>query len=284
MAKKKQVIQVLDINISFKYIEEETYFSLTDMSKQYAQRGTSDELIRRWMRNGSTLDFLEVWENHYNPLFNPVHLDGIRVETTRNTSFFSVKTWIEQTNAVGIQARPGRYGGTFAHKDIAFEFATWLDAKFKFYLITEFQRLKEAEQKQKGLNWNLKRELSKINYRLHTETVRRFLVPKDWEGKFKAGGLYANEADMFNIAVFGMTAREWKEANTDAKGNLRDHASELELIVLANLEAINSELIKEKVPTEERFLRLRAIAQYQLVVLNEDVGVKKFMPSEESNE
>lgn len=278
MAKKKKEINVLDITISIKFVEEEAYFSLTDMAKKYVQRGASDELIRRWMRNGSTLDFLEVWENYYNPVFNPVHLDGIRADTTRNTSFFSVKTWIEQTNAIGIQARPGRYGGTFAHKDIAFEFATWLDAKFKFYLITEFQRLKSAEQKQKGLNWDLKRELSKINYRLHTETVRRFLVPKDWRGKLTIGALYADEADMFNMAVFGMTAKGWKTANPEVQGNLRDHASELELLVLANLEAINSELIKENLSAEERFLRLRAIAQYQLVVLDEDVGIKKFLP------
>lgn len=282
MAKKKSVIQVEDIEISLKYVENEAYFSLTDMAKNYSQRGTSDELIRRWMRNGGTLDFLEVWENHYNPLFNPVHLDRIRADTTRNTFFFSVKTWIDQTQAIGIQARPGRYGGTFAHKDIAFEFATWLDAKFKFYLITEYQRLKEAEQKQKGLSWNLKRELSKINYRLHTETVRRFLVPKDWGHKFKVSGLYANEADMFNIAVFGMTAKEWKESNPEAKGNIRDQASELELIVLANLEAINSELIKEKLSAEERFLRLRAIAQYQLVVLEEDTGITKILPPKDA--
>jgi len=276
--KKKDTLNVMDISVTLQYVENEEYLSLTDMAKGYAERGRTDMILQRWLRNGSTIDFLEVWETHNNPVFNPSHLEGIRSNLLSNSTIFSVKGWIEKTNAIGIQARAGRYGGTYAHIDIAFEFATWLDAKFKYYLIKEFKRLKVKESRRQSLNWDLKRELTKINYRLHAETVRRFLVPKGWEGKYKVSGIYANEADMFNVAVFGMTAQEWKDNYPEEKGNLRDNATELELTILNNLQAINSELIRERIPAEDRLLRLRVIAQYQIVVLGEDSGVKKLRP------
>ncbi len=276
MAKKKDTLKVKDVSVKVQYIENEEYLSLTDMAKSRSDR--PEIIIQRWMRNRNTLEYLILWEDEYNPFFNHTLLDVIRQNISLNDFTLSIKEWVSQTNAVGVQARAGRYGGTYAHRDIAFEFASWLSPEFKFHLIKEYQRLKIDEQRRLGLNWDLKRELTKINYRLHTETVRRFLVPKGWEGKYKVFGIYANEADMFNIAVFGMTAQEWKDNNPDEKGNLRDNATALELTILNNLQAINSEMIRERISAEDRLLKLRVIAQYQLVVLGEDSGVKKLRP------
>jgi hypothetical protein len=205
-------------------------------------------------------------------------MSSVLEKATNNRLIMSPKKWIELVNAIGITSKAGRNGGTFAHQDIAINFCYWLDPIFQIYFIKEYQRLKQEEARLKGLNWDLKRELSKINYRLSTETVKRFRLPKAWKGKYLEGKVFAEEADLYNIAVFGMTAREWREANPELKGNIRDHASELELLIISNLQAINTELLRERISIETRLGKLQAIAQYQLLILADDSGINKLMP------
>lgn len=244
---------------------EKDYISLTDMVRPI-ENGLA--LIEKWLRNKNTIEFLGIWEKMYNPLFNSPEFEGIKMEAGLNRFIMSVKQWIEKTHAIGIIAKAGRYGGTYAHKDLAFEFASWVSPQFKLYLIREFQRLKDDEQKQ--LAWSAKRELSKINYHIHTDAIKANLIPSEITNQ-QAAIKYADEADVLNIAMFGMTAKQWREANPDKKGNIRDYASINELICLSNMENINAVFINDGIPQPERLIKLNRIAIQQMRIL-EDTG------------
>jgi hypothetical protein len=220
-------------------------------------------IIFHWMRTGYTLNFLGAWEQLHNPNFNVTDFGNIKMESTDNTFMLSTKQWTERTNAIGIIAKPGRYGGTYAHRDIAFEFATWLSPEFKLYLITEFQRLKSDEQQRLSLEWNLQRTLSKINYRIHTDAIKEEIIPKEVT-RAQAAAVYASEADLLNVALFGMTAAEWRAANPDKDGNMRDHATLEQLVVLSNMESINALLIRQGLPQGERLIQLNSTAITQM--------------------
>jgi hypothetical protein len=228
--------------------------------------GDPRDHLRNWLRNGSTIEFLGVWEKVHNPDFNVVGFHHIKTEFTRNTFLMSVTKWIENTDAIGITAKSGRYGGTFAHSDIAVQFATWLSPEFYVYLVKEFQRLKiqEAQEKSDALEWNVKRLLTKINYSVHTDAIKEKLIPPRLAQNKTTGLVYAEEADILNLALFGMTAKEWRLQNPDAKGNIRDQASTEQLLVLANLEAINAELIRQGLSQDERVVRLNEAAITQM--------------------
>ena len=231
-------IEVLDTDIT---VLKDDYISLTDMVK-HIQNGLV--LIEKWLRNKNTIEFLGIWEEIYNEGFNSPEFEGIKNEARLNRFSLSVKMWVEKTNAKGIIAKAGRYGGTYAHKDIAFEFASWISPKFKLYLIKEFQRLKEQEQKQLG--WDIKRNLTKINYRIHTTAIKEKLIPKRLTPK-QTSFVYASEADILNVALFGVTAKEWQENNPELKGNMRDYADVNQLVCLSNLESLNAHFIIENI-------------------------------------
>lgn len=258
-------INVGDKTIAIISINENDYISLTDMVKNI-ENGLS--LIEKWLRNKNTIEFLGIWEEIYNPNFNSLEFGGIRNEAGTNRFLLSAKQWTERTKAIGIIAKTGRYGGTFAHKDIAFEFASWISPQFKLYLIKEFQHLKDEEQKQLG--WNAKRELSKINYRIHTDAIKRNLIPVEIN-RIRAATIYADEADVLNVALFGKTAAEWRIENPDLKGNIRDFATINQLICLSNLENLNAVFIDKGIPQEQRLLELNKVAIQQMKVL-EDVS------------
>jgi len=242
---------------------EDDYISLTDMLK--AKDG--EFFFSNWLRNRNTIEFLGIWERLMNPNFNCAEFDIIKSQAGLNRFRLSAKEWTEKTNAIGIISKAGRYGGTYAHKDIAFEFAMWISPEFKVYLIREFQRLKDEEQKQLG--WTAKRELSKINYRIHTDAIKQNLIPEEVT-QAQASIIYAEEADVLNVAMFGQTAKQWREAHPELKGNIRDYASINELICLANMENINAVLIDEGVPQGDRLVRLNQIAINQMRVLEND--------------
>ena len=218
------------------------------------------------MRNRSTIEFIGLWEQFNNPDFNSIEFDGIKNIAGSNSFALTPKRWIETTNAKGIVSKTGRYGGTFAHRDIAFEFASWLSAEFKFYLIKEFQRLKEEEQKLLG--WSAKRELAKLNYHIHTDAIKQNLSPQELSPS-QTSIVYANEADVLNIAMFGITAKQWRDANPDLKGNIRDYANINELICLSNMENLNAVFINENMPQNERLIKLNQIAIQQMKILQE---------------
>jgi len=242
--------------------EDEDYISLTDMLK--AKDG--DFFISDWLRNRNTVEFLGIWETVHNPDFNSGEFAIIKSQAGLNSYKLSVKEWVEKTNAIGLRAAAGRYGGTYAHRDIAFEFGMWISPEFKIYLIKEFQRLKEDENRRLSLAWNLNRTLAKINYRLHTDAIQAHLIPAEVTPK-QASITYANEADLLNVALFGQTAREWRDANPDKEGNMRDHATLEQLLVLANIENMNAEFIHMELPQGERLKRLNAIAIRQMRTL-----------------
>ena len=229
-------------------------------------------LIEKWLRNKNTIEFLGVWEEINNPDFNSPEFEGIKNEAGFNRFTLSVKQWTEKTNSRGIIARAGRYGGTYAHKDIAFEFASWISPQFKLYLINEFQRLKEQERKQLG--WDIKRNLAKINYRIHTDAIKENLIPKEIT-KAQANNIYASEADVLNVALFGPTAKEWRDNNKDKSGNIRDYANVSQLVCLSNLENLNALFITENLPQDKRLIRLNEIAIRQMRLLIEDKNIKK---------
>jgi hypothetical protein len=239
------------------------YISLTDIAR-YRDADRSDYILQNWMRNRGTIEFIGLWELFNNPKFNSIEFDGIKNLSGSNSFALTPKRWIETTHAIGIVSKTGRYGGTFAHRDIAFEFASWLSAEFKFYLIKEFQRLKEEEQKQLG--WTAKRELAKINYRIHTDAIKRNLIPNEITKK-QINHVYANEADVLNVALFGMTAKDWREVNPDLKGNIRDYANINELICLSNMENLNAVFVGEDMSQSERLLKLNQIAIQQMRIL-----------------
>ena len=257
-------ITVQNTQITVVTINERDYISLTDMVRNI-ENGLA--LIEKWLRNKNTIEFLGIWEEMYNPNFNSPEFEGIKNAAGLNRFILSVKQWVEKTNSRGIIAKAGRYGGTYAHKDIAFEFATWVSPQFKLYLIQEFERMKSDEQKQLG--WTAKRELSKINYRIHTDAIKQNLIPEEVTAA-QAGIIYAEEADVLNVAMFGQTAKQWREAHPELKGNIRDYASINELICLANMENINAVLIDEGVPQGNRLVRLNQIAINQMRVLEND--------------
>lgn len=250
-----------EISIIGNITSENAYISLTDIAK----RKDSDEprvVISNWMSSYSTIDFLATWEKIYNPNFNRLEFQTVRSESGR--LIMTPKQWIERMNAIGITSQPGRYGGTYAHSDIAFEFASWISPEFKLYIIKDYQRLKADEAKRLEIGWDTKRELSKINYRIHTDAIKEFLITPELT-KQEQSYTYANEADLLNIALFGKTAKQWREETGKPKSaNMRDYASVEQLIVLVNLESMNADLIRQNVPAPERLQKLRSVAYYQL--------------------
>lgn len=256
-------IYVDDTEITILEIEEKDYISLTDMVRNI---DNGLVLIEKWLRNKNTIEFIGIWESMYNLDFDMDEYHNIMGEAGLNRFAMSVKQWTNRTNSKGIVARAGRYGGTYAHKDIAFEFASWVSPQFKLYLLKEFQRLKEEEQKQLG--WSAKRELAKINYHIHTDAIKQNLIPEELTNQ-QISFVYASEADVLNVALFGKTAKQWRDANTGKKGNLRDYASINELICLSNMENINAVLINDGVEQSERLVKLNKIAIQQMLVLEE---------------
>lgn len=230
-------------------------------------------VIGSWMRNWNTIEYLGIWESLYNPGFKPLGFEGFKKQAGLNAFTLSPQKWINTTGAIGIISKSGRYGGTYAHKDIAFKFASWISVEFELYIVKEFQRLKEQEQAQIG--WTAKRELSKINYHIHTDAVKQHLVPPQLTPA-QASIVYANEADVLNMAMFGMTAKDWREANPDLKGNIRDYATINELICLSNMENLNAVFINEGMPQKERLLKLNQIAIHQMGIL-ENIESKKLL-------
>ena len=254
-------ISVLDQKISYIKVENEDYISITDMLKSK----DGDFFISDWLRNRNTIEFLGIWEEIHNPNFNYGEFALIKSQAGLNSYKISVKEWVNKTNAIGLISKPGRYGGTYAHKDIAFEFGMWISPKFKILLIKEFERLKELERKQLG--WNAKRELSKINYRIHTDAIKHNLIPLKLT-KNQINYIYAEEADILNMALFGVTAREWSNKNPNLEGNIRDYATINELICLSNLENLNSVFINQGLKQSERLEKLNEVAIEQMRILS----------------
>ena len=253
---------------------DDDYISLTDIAKKRNPEFPAD-IIKNWLRSRSTIEFLGLWERMNNPNFKLVDFDQFRIESGSNSFVLSPQKWIASTNAIGIRSKSGRYGGTFAHKDIAFEFASWISPEFKLYIIKDYQRLKEDENSRLSLDWNLRRTLSKTNYKIHTDAIKEHLIPEDLSKK-EQGFTYANEADVLNVALFGMTAKEWRDKNPNAKrgDNIRDSATLEQLIVLTNLESYNAELIKDGVPQHDRLIRLNQAAINQLNSLIDNPSVE----------
>ncbi len=261
----RRTIEVQGASVTVLSQNKEDIFCLTDIAK-FKNPDHPDDVIRNWLRTRSTVEFLGVWERLNNPGFNPVEFDGIRMQTGLNSFVLTPKQWIEKTGAVGLTSSAGRYGGTYAHKDIAFEFASWVSVEFKLYLIKEFQRLKDDENDRLQLSWNLQRTLAKINYRIHTDAIKETLLPPTIT-KAQTALVYASEADLLNVALFGQTAKQWRDVHPEAEGNLRDHAPLEQLVVLTNLESLNSVLIRQGLPQPERLLKLNEIAITQMRTL-----------------
>ena len=259
-------IKVENTEITVLSIEEKDYISLTDMANAKESESRAADIIKNWLRTRYAIEFLSVWEQINNPDFKVVESDHFKMQAGMPSFVLSATEWIETTGAIGIIVRKGKYGGTYAHKDIAFEFGSAISVPFKMYLITEFQRLKEDEQKLLG--WTAKRELAKLNYHIHTDAIKQSLIPKELTAA-QTSIVYANEADVLNVAMFGISAKQWHDANPDLKGNIRDYASMNELICLANMENLNSVFINEKMPQHERLIKLNQIAIQQMKVLQE---------------
>ena len=258
-------INVQNIEIGYQVVDDQDYICLTDMAKQ--KDGRIEIIIQNWMRNRMTIEFLGLWEKINNPKFNHIEFDVFRSKAGLNSFYLTPTQWMEKTNAIGIITKKGRYGGTYAHRDIAFEFASWLSPEFKLYLIKEFDRLKNEEQKQLG--WDIKRNLAKINYRIHTDAIKKNLIPEKLNSK-QINIVYANEADVLNMALFGMTAKQWRDNNPDKEGNIRDYADVNELVCLSNLENVNSIYINEGMSQKDRLIKLNEIAISQMQILTRD--------------
>lgn len=270
---RKASVRVKGTEITVLMHREEDYISLTDIAR-HRNPDHTDDLIRNWLRNRNTIEFLGIWESLNNSGFKPVEFDGFKKQAGLNSFTLTPKQWIEATGAIGVVSKPGRYGGTFAHKDIAFEFASWISVEFKLFLIKEFQRLKEDENSRLSLAWNLNRTLSRLNYRIHTDAIQAHLIPPEITAA-QAAITYATEADLLNVALFGHTSAEWRRANPDKKGNVRDYATIEQLLVLANIEGMNAELIHMELPQSERLTRLNQIAIRQMRVLTVAPAVKR---------
>ena len=271
--KKSKTIVVKDIEIVFYEKNNSDYISITDIAK-YRNSSETDDVIKNWMRNRGTIEFLGLWEKLNNPAFKPVEFDGFKNQSGSNIFVLSPSKWILTTSAIGLVSRQGRGGGTFAHKDIAFEFASWISAEFKLYIIKEFQRLKEEESRKLALGWDVKRTLTKINYKIHTDAIQKHLIPENVTGN-KANMVYANEADVLNVALFGKTAKEWRDENSEKDGNVRDYADVTQLVVLANLEGMNAELIRQGLSQSDRLVQLNQIAIVQMKSILGSSSLKK---------
>jgi hypothetical protein len=257
-------INVKSTEVTIIQIGNADYISLTDIAK--FKTADPNAVIGNWMRNRNTIEFLGIWESLYNPDFKPLEFEGFKKEAGLNAFTLSPQKWVDTTHAIGIVSKSGRYGGTFAHKDIAFKFASWISIEFELYVVKEFQRLKEEAQK--ALGWSAKRELAKINYHIHTDAIKQNLIPAELTQQ-QVSIVYANEADVLNVALFGVTAKQWREANPVLKGNIRDYATINELICLSNMENLNAVFINENMPQKERLIKLNRIAIQQMTVLHE---------------
>ena len=285
MSRKTSSILVQDVPVTVMSIDQRDYISLTDMAKARTDAGRAADVIKNWLRARSTLEFLGTWEIMYNPDFKVVEFDHFKSEAGLHTFTLSAKEWIESTHAIGMYVQAGRYGGTYAHKDIAFEFGSAISPIFKLYLLKEYQRLKDEENDRLKLEWDAKRFLSKNNYLIHTDAIKNYVLPQSNHSKSTEWLVYADEADLLNVALFGCTAKEWRNANPAlaAKQNIRDFASIAQLTVLSNLETHNAEMIKQGIDKAERFDRLKQIAEYQLRVLTEAEAIQK-LPKGNDNE
>lgn len=266
----KIIVQNTDITIIT--VNGEDYISLTDLARHKSDEPNA--VIANWLRNRNTIEYLGIWEQLYNPNFKPTEFEGFRRQAGLNAFTLSPKKWTEATNAIGIIAKSGRYGGTYAHKDIALKFASWISVEFELYIVKEFQRLKTEEQRLLG--WSAKRELSKINYRIHTDAIKQNLIPAEVTPA-QASIIYANEADVLNVAMFGVTAKQWREANPDLKGNIRDYATINELICLSNMENLNAVFIEQGITQSERLVKLNQIAIHQMSVLESGDNDRKLL-------
>lgn len=285
MSRKTSSILVQDVPVTVMSIDQRDYISLTDMAKARTDAGRAADVIKNWLRARSTLEFLGTWEIMYNPDFKVVEFDHFKSEAGLHTFTLSAKEWIESTHAIGMYVQAGRYGGTYAHKDIAFEFGSAISPIFKLYLLKEYQRLKDEENDRLKLEWDAKRFLSKNNYLIHTDAIKNYVLPRSNHSKSTEWLIYADEADLLNVALFGCTAKEWRDANPvlATKQNIRDFASIAQLTVLSNLETHNAEMIKQGIDKAERFDRLKQIAEYQLRVLTEAEAIQK-LPKGNDNE
>lgn len=267
-----KVIMVKETPVTIIEVNQQDYISLTDMVRNLEEGSV---IIEKWLRNKNTIEFIGIWERINNERFNSPEFGGIMMEAGLNRFTLSVKKWIERTNAIGIIAKTGRFNsGTYAHKDIAFEFGSWLSAEFKLYLIKEFQRLKDEENKTHQLEWNLQRTLSKINYRIHTDAIKETLLPPQLNRQ-QTGTIYASEADLLNMALFGKTAADWRKENPGKTGNIRDEATLEQLVVLSNLESINAVLVRQELPQSKRLQQLNEIAISQMKSLLANNSIKK---------
>ena len=270
---KKSTIEVKGTAVTVLSQASDDYISLTDIAK-HKEPNLSDHVIQNWMRNRNTIEFLGIWEALNNSDFKPLEFEGFKNRAGLNSFVLTPRQWIDATQAIGLVSKAGRYGGTYAHKDIAFEFASWVSVEFKLYLIKEFQRLKEDENRRLSLAWNLNRTLSKLNYRIHTDAIQAHLIPAAVTPA-QAAITYASEADLLNVALFGQTAKQWRDANPKAEGNMREYATIEQLLVLANIESMNAELIHMGLPQGERLKRLNEIAIRQMQVLTGAIVIKQ---------
>ena len=261
----KLVVKGAEISVQWNS-EQDDFISLTDIAK-LKDSDNPRYIIQNWLRNRNTIEFLGVWESLYNPSFNRVEFDAFRSQAGLNSFVMTPQKWVESTRAIGIISKAGRYGGTYAHKEIAFEFASWISVEFKLYLVKEFERLKTEEMKQLG--WDIKRNLAKINYRIHTDAIKENLIPPELSAK-QVSMVYASEADVLNMALFGMTAKQWRDSHPDLKGNIRDYANVSQLVCLSNLENLNAVFISEGMSQAERLAKLNAIAISQMEILTQD--------------
>ena len=261
----KLVVKGAEISVQWNS-ERDDFISLTDIAK-LKDSDNPRYIIQNWLRNRNTIEFLGVWESLYNPSFNRVEFDAFRSQAGLNSFVMTPQKWVEATGAIGIVSKAGRYGGTYAHKEIAFEFASWISVEFKLYLVKEFERLKTEEMKQLG--WDIKRNLVKINYRIHTDAIKENLIPPELSAK-QVSMVYASEADVLNMALFGMTAKQWRDSHPDLKGNIRDYANVSQLVCLSNLENLNAVFINEGMSQAERLTKLNAIAISQMEILTQD--------------
>jgi len=270
---KTNKIDVQGITIAVTRLEQEDFISLTDLAR-HRDAERSDYILQNWLRNRSTIEFLGLWEQLNNPGFNSIEFDGFKNMAGSNSFSMTPKRWIESTNAMGIVSKAGRYGGTYAHRDIAFEFASWISAEFKLYLVIEFQRLKKQENDPAKLEWNFQRTLAKVNYQIHTDAVKEKLIPETLK-KSQISAVYASEADLLNMALFGKTAKQWRDSNPDKDGNIRDHATIEQLVVLSNLESINAMLIHQGLGQSVRLTQLNAMAITQMTSLINSRNIQK---------
>jgi hypothetical protein len=272
MAKSK-FIEVKGVSVAIVHQNNEDYISLTDIAR-HKDTNNTDAIIQNWLRNRNTIELLGFWETMYNPDFKPLEFEGFRKQAGLNSFVLTPKKWIETTNAIGITSKSGRYGGTFAHKDIAFEFASWISIEFKLFIIKEFQRLKDDESNRLNLQWDFQRTLAKVNYRIHTDAIKENLIPNHITAAQK-NHIYANEADLLNVALFGKTAKQWRDENPESKGNIRDQATIEQLVILSNIESINAMLIQQQLPQPERLEKLNVIAISQMQSLVKNNRIKQ---------